>query len=105
MTRQDHLLVRAMEECAELAQRLSKALIFGMAQVQKTADDKPEQNQEGLTNLERIYLEYYDLRAVLGMAGIDAWDMSQRAREAEQIKREKVEKYLKLSESLGRLEK
>lgn len=105
MTRQDHLLVRAMEECCELAQRLSKALIFGMEQVQQDADDKPEQNPDGLTNRERIYLEYYDLRAVLGMAGIDAWDMSDKARDAEHAKALKVEKYLKLSETRGRLDK
>lgn len=94
MTRQDHLLVRAMEECNELAQRISKALVFGMEEVQ------PGQT---LTNRERIYGEYYDLRAVLGMAGIDAWDTSDRARQAEAAKVAKVEKFLAYSDACGRV--
>ena len=94
MTRQDHLMIRAMEECAELAQRISKALVFGLEEVQ------PGQDQ---TNEQRIYSEYYDLRAVLGMMGIDAWDMSERARIAEREKVEKVERYLAYSKEVGRL--
>lgn len=97
MTREQHLLIRAMEECNELAQRISKALVFGLDENQVN----PEQNPENLNNRDRIYFEYYDLRAVLGMAGIDAWDASDRARKAENAKRRKVEKYLQYSKELG----
>lgn len=92
MTRQDHLLVRAMEECNEVAQRISKALVFGMDEVQPG---------QPLTNQERIYAEYCDLRAVLGMAGIDAWANTPRTRAAEALKVEKVERYLAYSATRG----
>lgn len=94
MTREDHLLVRAMEECNELAQRISKALVFGMDEIQ------PEQE---LNNRERIYGEYFHLRAVLGMAGIDAWTTSDAACAAEAAKVRKVEHYLRYSDECGRL--
>ncbi len=94
MNRQDHILVRAMEECNELAQRISKALVFGMKEIQ------PGQTQ---TNEDRIYYEYFDLRATLGMAGIDAWRTDDKARAAEAAKVAKVEKYLRYSEEVGRL--
>ena len=92
MTKQEHLLTIAAEECVEVAQRLTKALRFGMEEVQ------PGQT---LTNRERIYAEYYDLRAVLGMCGIDAWDDSLQAKNAEQEKVQKVEHFLAYAEQCG----
>jgi hypothetical protein len=103
MTRAEHLTTIAMEECAELAQRLSKAQRFGLEQVQQDADDVPEQNPLRLTNRERILLEYYDLRATLGLIGIDAWETSYASRQAEQAKREKIERYLGRSRRCGTL--
>lgn len=67
MTRHEHLMTIAMEECAEVAQRISKAQRFGMGQVQQDADDHPEQNPERLTNRERIIAEFGDLVAALEM--------------------------------------
>lgn len=93
----------AMEECAEVAQRISKAARFGMDQIQEDADDKPEQNPERLTNRERIMREYYDLRAVLGMMGIDAWDNSDQSKQVESDKVMKVNKYLGRSIRCGTL--
>lgn len=58
MTREEHLQVIGMEECDEISQRLSKALRFGLMEVQ------PGQS---LTNLERIRYEYSHLAAVLEM--------------------------------------
>ncbi len=55
------------------------------------------------TNRERIYTEYYHLRAVLGMCCIDAWDMSDRARKAEEEKVRKVEYFLNYSSECGTL--
>ncbi len=103
MNRLEHLLTIATEECAEVAQRLTKAQRFGLEQVQEDQDDKPEENPERLSNRERIIREYYDLRAVLGMAGIDAWDMSDRARQFERAKAQKVERYLERSLKCGTL--
>lgn len=103
MTLQEHLLTIAAEECAEIAQRLSKAQRFGMDQIQRDADDQPQENPEHLTNRERIVREFYDLRAVLGMVGIDAWDASPQARAAEAAKVAKVQKYLERSRRCGTL--
>ena len=103
MTRHEHLMIRAIEECNELAQRLSKALIFGMDQIQQDPGDKPEENPDRLTNRERIYQEYYDLRAVLGMCMIDAWRNDAQSADAERRKCEKVRRYLLRSKECGTL--
>lgn len=94
MTREEHLLTIAAEECAEVAQRLSKALRFGMDEVQP--------GQE-LTNRERIYEEYWHLRAVLGMCEIDAWGTSSDSTAAEGGKVLKVEQFLEYSRQQGTL--
>lgn len=101
MTRDEHYMTIAMEECSEVAQRISKALRFGMNQIQEDADDAPEQNPERLTNRERIYREYLHLRAMLGAIGIDAWDTSDFARRYEAEKVRKVERYLERSMRCG----
>jgi hypothetical protein len=69
MTLEDHLMTIAMEECNEVAHRIAKAMRFGMEQIQQEANDRPEENPDRLTNRERIYQEYYHLRAMLGMRG------------------------------------
>ena len=56
MNRTEHILTCAAEECAEVAQRITKALRFGLAEVQ------PGQT---LTNAERICVETKDLIALL----------------------------------------
>jgi hypothetical protein len=104
VTRQEHLLTIVTEECAEIAQRCTKALRFGLEQVQQDADDKPEENPERLTNRERILREYYDLRAVLGMAGIDAWENSAFSKRCEEEKARKVDRYLQRSKRVGTLD-
>lgn len=58
MTRKEHLLVIAMEECNEVAQRLSKAIRFSLEEVQP--------GQE-LDNAWRVLVEYNDLVAVMLM--------------------------------------
>lgn len=55
---QEHLLIILMEECSEVAQRASKALRFGLREVQK---------DQYLTNAERIIYEFSDLYAVMRM--------------------------------------
>lgn len=94
MTREEHLLTIAAEECVEVAQRLTKALRFGLEEVQ------PGQTQ---TNRERIYHEYWQLRASLGMAGIDAWHNGDDSKAVEREKVEKVEHFLNYSAECGTL--
>lgn len=55
MTEQEYLLTILAEECAEVSQRVCKALRFGLAEVQPG---------QGLTNRERIEEELHDLCSV-----------------------------------------
>lgn len=88
MTRKELLLLQVMEECDEVSQRVSKALRFGLEEVQ------PEQE---LTNAERIIYEFSDLYAVIDMLyreGLLPQVVDPRAIAA---KKDKVEKMLQLS--------
>lgn len=62
MTRTEHLLTILAEECQEVAQRVSKALRFGLTEVQ------PGQS---LTNAERVVYELNDLLAVWRMLRLE----------------------------------
>jgi NTP pyrophosphatase (non-canonical NTP hydrolase) len=102
MTRTEHLLTILAEECAEVAQRASKAARFGLAEVQ------PGQDQ---TNAQRLIDEVNDLCAVYQMlAGplvspteplfrgdVNAWA------EAVAEKQRKVERFLRYSAECGTL--
>lgn len=90
MTRTEHLLVILMEECAEVAQRASKAARFGLLECQ------PEQQEN---NLHRLIHELNDLVGVADMIE-PAW-MDDRAIDAKQ---KKVETFLRYSETCGTLE-
>jgi len=101
MTRKEHLMIRAMEECAELSQRFSKALVFGLDQIQEDANDKPEENPLGLTNRERIVNEFNDLVAVMAMCGFHYVKIVDANKFA--AKMDKVERYLERSRRCGTL--
>jgi len=81
-----------MEECAEVSQRCSKALRFGLGEIQT--------GQE-LNNAQRIEAEFADLMAVhemmttLGMITVHLPDYTSR--------KQRVEKYLNMSRELGTL--
>ncbi len=60
MTRQEHLLTTAMEECAELIHKLSKVKRFG-------ADD--HEPGQSLTNREQVIAEFTDLVGAMELAG------------------------------------
>lgn len=92
MTRQDHLMLRVMEECAEVAQRVSKASAFGLGEVQ------PGQDRD---NTRRVMDEFHDLVAVMEMAGFDPRTLDEEMIAA---KKAKVERYLAYSRQVGRLE-
>lgn len=98
MTRAEHLLVIAMEECAEVIQRLSKALRFGLDEVQ------PEQP---LDNRERIRYEFSHLCAAMEMvdpsspSGGHIFPPDGKAMDE---KREQVERFLAYSADCGTLQ-
>lgn len=93
MTEREHLLTILAEECAEVAQRASKALRFG--------DDEIQPGQQ-LTNLERIIDEVIDVVAVLSMLGIETYEFSITG---VLRKKAKVRKYLDYAEQCGTLQR
>lgn len=102
MTRTEHLLTILAEECAEVAQRATKALRFGLQETE------PGQNDNNAT---RLVGEYVDLLAVVEML-CDNGALPKIA-QAEfrvlidmslQLKKVKIEHFLKYSAELGTLE-
>lgn len=94
LTETQHLLLCLAEECAEVAQRVSKALRFGLYEV-----------QEGhtLTNAQRIAVELDDLMAVaqiLHVRGI----LPDHSDERTKRKRERVALYMDYARACGTLE-
>lgn len=95
MTRQEHLLTIAAEECAEIAQRISKALRFGLFEVQ------PGQDKD---NAERIRLEFVDLCATLEMIELESKCLVGSVSQSEcDAKKAKIEQFLGLSAAQGTL--
>ena len=76
-----------MEECTEVAHRISKGLRFGMEQVQ------PNQT---LDNRTRVIYEFNDLMTVMGLLGLATLHP-----ETMHTKLTKLEKYIEYSQRLG----
>lgn len=102
MTRTDLLLAQVAEEAVEIAQRATKALRFGLEEVQP--------GQE-LNNADRILREYLDLLTVLELLAAESPVFRQANRdvlplkpELCEAKRKKLEEFMSLSEECGRLE-
>ena len=96
MNRTEHLLTILGEEGVEVSQRCSKALRFGLSEIQP--------GQE-LTNAERIRGEYIDLLASMRMLveeGVIA-PVTDDDLPAMEAKRQKVEKFLAYSRACGTL--
>lgn len=89
MNNTQYLLTCLMEECAEVAQRASKAIRFGLAEVQP--------GQE-LTNRVRLERELADILVVAGMLGLQPDEATLAT------KPERIAKYSEYSRSLGILE-
>jgi hypothetical protein len=107
MTRTEHLLVIAMEECNEVSQRLLKALRFGLHEIQDDAAQGTLDNPDGLNNVERIRHEFSQLCAVLEMLAPPSPTGGQIYPPLGRVmdeKRAKVEKYLRYSAECGTLE-
>lgn len=98
MTRTEHLLFIMAEECAEVAQRASKAARFGIFEVEPGQDE---------TNLRRLGGEIADLYAAIQIlmdehnkgCTLSFGELSERM----MAKREKVEKFLAYSQECGTL--
>ena len=94
MTREEILLTQLGEECNEVAQRISKALRFGLDEVYP---------KSGLSNAEGITQEMNDLLGVWRML-VKEGVVPSTDREAILAKEPRVEKYMRYSKDLGRLD-
>ncbi len=88
MNRLEHLLVILAEECSEVAQRASKAIRFGIDEVQPGQDE---------TNARRLERELGDLMAVAEMLGLPVRESDKLA------KRIKVKEYMDYARKMGTL--
>jgi len=91
MNREQHLLIKLMEECAEVSKLVSKSLIFGLD------DHHPDRSS---TNKEEICHELNDLYAVVEMLSpyLDFFVPDPVAMEE---KKDKVNHYIKYSQHKG----
>ena len=93
MNRTEHLLVCLAEECDEVGQRVSKALRFGLTEVQEG---------QPLSNADRIFEEMRDLWSVLEILQDDgvlpALGMSSADVDR---KRAKIERFMAISRDQG----
>lgn len=97
MTRKEHLLIIFAEECNEISQRATKALRFGINEIQEG---------QSKSNSERIKYELNDLFAVMEM--LQEEEMLPHImydRDMVKLKRDKIEKYFKYCEEIGTLNK
>lgn len=92
MTRTENLLTTLSEECAETAQRVSKAIRFTLEEIQ------PEQE---LTNAQRIVYEFNDIVAVMELLQEEGVFEKVIDREAINKKKLKVAEYLAYSAKIG----
>ena len=83
--RQRELLTVIIEECAEVQKRATKALRFGLAEIQ------PGQSQ---TNVARMSLEIGDLSAVVDLARTEGLVLQDVMMHGYRAKREKLARYL-----------
>lgn len=95
MTRDEHLYTIAAEECAELAQRFSKANRFGGDEVQPG---------QGLNNRQGILQEFTDLVSVMTMLGFLTNHNFGALETGIAAKKKKVEKFLRHSAQCSTLE-
>lgn len=96
MTRKEILLTLLSEECNETAQRASKAIRFGLDEVQEG---------QPFTNADRIVYEFNDLLAVMELMADEGLIPRVRDTVAVALKKIKIEKWLNYSISCGTLEK
>lgn len=91
MTEDEHLLSCLAEECSEVAQRVSKALRFGLNEIQPG---------QPLTNAQRLSIELTDLYAVREML-LDQGLIPELDPVAITEKKAKVKKFMEYARELG----
>lgn len=92
MNQEQHCLLKLSEECNEVGQIVSKIMQFGM-------DEKHPELDEN--NRERLFMELNDIHAMIQMLN-EKFDLGYiPSQEAIDRKKEKVEHYLRYSQSLG----
>ena len=99
MTNNECLMVVAMEECAEIQQAISKSLRFGL--------NNYHPNDPSITNGDQIVTECAQLWGVMTMlieAGVLPYFSATSLSEIARAKKEKVAKYMELSQKLGCVE-
>ena len=94
MNRLEHLLIILSEECDETGQRASKALRFGISEIQP--------NQQ-LTNAERIVYEFNHILAMMEMLQAEGYINSIIDRDAIEQKKINVKSHFNLSIKQGTL--
>jgi hypothetical protein len=96
MNRLQYLLGKLAEECNEVGQRCSKAMQFGLDEVQEL---------QHLTNKERLELEFNDI-LVIALLLHDEFGFNNRRLTSSyiEVKKAKIEKYYLYSKSLGMVE-
>jgi len=97
MNRKEHLLVILAEECNEVGQRATKALRFGVNEIQPGTSNE--------NNAERLKYEYNDLIAIVEILqeeGVLPPEMF--SREMIDKKKERVKYFLEYSKKIGTLQ-
>ncbi len=95
MNKIDYLLTCLAEECAEATQRVTKALRFGLFEVQEG---------QPLNNMARLSGELTDVVALIELLNEEGVYLPVYTQENIDAKKERVEKYMELSRAQGRLE-
>ena len=96
MNKEQYLLIKLAEECNEVAQIALKAAQFGLDNI------KPEQL---LTNRERLNSEIGDIIVIIALLdGNDSFHLDEESDEILFAKKAKVEKYLGVSMTLGKVQ-
>ncbi len=96
MTEIEHLIMCLTEECAEVQKVASKANRFGLEEVYPAY---------GITNNERLAIEYAELQAVAEMLEEHGFKplSGDRLEKIKEDKKKRVEKYLVYAEDIGTL--
>jgi len=95
MDRLDHLLVTLSEECAEVSQRCTKALRFGLNETQL------EHTEDNALRLEN---ELSDLLAIMDLLILEGHINDPNTFSKKVAKQERFEKYLERSKEMSRYE-
>jgi hypothetical protein len=111
MTKEQFLLMKLAEECAEVAQRAIKSMQYGSQQVWKkgeVAGGREVIPDEGLNNAQRLTSELMDLGIMCGLleklGAIAPPPKGYEFEEMQEAKIAKLNKYLAFSRELGIIE-